>query len=160
MKKTENFQLNQWESTDRILMDDFNNDNDKIDAALGKLSAASESQAVTLAQHAAAIPKLGNCRIYTTGYSGSGVAGANYPRSLTFPAQPVVLLIFGGGGWFLSLPESGVGLAFPGGSGPYTNTCSYSNGTFTWYSSMTSASTQMNVGGTYYRVVALIDAAV
>lgn len=34
MKKTENFQLNQWESTDRILMDDFNNDNDKIDAAL------------------------------------------------------------------------------------------------------------------------------
>ena len=34
MKKTTNYQLNQWEKTDRILMDDFNADNAKLDAAL------------------------------------------------------------------------------------------------------------------------------
>ena len=34
MTKTTNYQLNQWEKTDRILMDDFNADNQKIEAAL------------------------------------------------------------------------------------------------------------------------------
>ena len=34
MTKTTNYQLNQWEKSDRILMDDFNADNEKIDAAL------------------------------------------------------------------------------------------------------------------------------
>ena len=34
MKKTTNYQLNQWAKTDRILMDDFNADNAKLDAAL------------------------------------------------------------------------------------------------------------------------------
>ena len=34
MTKTTNYQLNQWEKSDRIMMDDFNADNEKIDAAL------------------------------------------------------------------------------------------------------------------------------
>ena len=34
MNHTTNYQLSQWESTDRILMSDFNSDNSKIDAAL------------------------------------------------------------------------------------------------------------------------------
>ena len=34
MKQTSNFQLNQWEKTDRIQMEDFNADNLKTDAAL------------------------------------------------------------------------------------------------------------------------------
>ena len=38
MKKTENFELNQWEKADRILMEDFNNDNAKIDAAMAAQS--------------------------------------------------------------------------------------------------------------------------
>ena len=37
MKKTTNYQLNQWEKSDRIMMEDFNADNAKIDAALGKI---------------------------------------------------------------------------------------------------------------------------
>lgn len=32
--KTTNYQLNQWAKTDRILMDDFNADNQKLDAAI------------------------------------------------------------------------------------------------------------------------------
>ena len=38
MKQTQNYQLNQWEKTDRIKMEDFNEDNRKIDAALGALA--------------------------------------------------------------------------------------------------------------------------
>ena len=35
MKKTQNYQLSQWDGDDRILREDFNADNAKIDAALG-----------------------------------------------------------------------------------------------------------------------------
>ena len=34
LNQTTNYQLSQWESTDRILMSDFNSDNAKLDAAL------------------------------------------------------------------------------------------------------------------------------
>ena len=34
MTKTTNYQLNQWAKSDRLMMDDFNADNQKIDAAL------------------------------------------------------------------------------------------------------------------------------
>ena len=37
MQQTTNYQLNQWEKPDRILMDDFNRDNEKIDAALAAM---------------------------------------------------------------------------------------------------------------------------
>ena len=38
MDQTANYQLSQWETTDRILMSDFNSDNSKIDAALKGLA--------------------------------------------------------------------------------------------------------------------------
>ena len=56
---TTNYQLNQWEKTDRILMDDFNADNEKIDAALAAR----------------------NCRFYTTSYTGDG----ELTKTWTFP---------------------------------------------------------------------------
>ena len=34
MTQTTNYQLNQWAKADRVMMDDFNADNAKIDAAL------------------------------------------------------------------------------------------------------------------------------
>ena len=40
MTKTENYQLNQWEPTDRVLREDFNEDNRKIEAAIHTLSAS------------------------------------------------------------------------------------------------------------------------
>ena len=48
MAETGNYQLNQWESADRIRMEDFNGDNAKIDAAL-------KGQAEALAAEAAAL---------------------------------------------------------------------------------------------------------
>lgn len=42
MKKTANYQLSQWEPSDRILREDFNADNAKVDAALAKTAAAAD----------------------------------------------------------------------------------------------------------------------
>ena len=40
MKQTPNYQLSQWEKMDRLLMEDFNRDNAKLDAALAEVSAS------------------------------------------------------------------------------------------------------------------------
>lgn len=40
MNYTENYQLNQWDAGDRVLREDFNADNAKIDAALGEVKSA------------------------------------------------------------------------------------------------------------------------
>lgn len=45
MKQTEQYELNQWDPADRILREDFNADNIKLDAALGGLSTALASKA-------------------------------------------------------------------------------------------------------------------
>ena len=39
MTKTTNYQLNQWDATDRVLRTDFNSDNQKIDAAIAEVRA-------------------------------------------------------------------------------------------------------------------------
>lgn len=46
MHQTTNYQLNQWEKTDRILMADFNSDNSKLDAALKASADAATAEVV------------------------------------------------------------------------------------------------------------------
>ena len=46
MNKTEHYQLTQWELHDRVIMDDFNDNNAKIDAALGEHAAADRKSVV------------------------------------------------------------------------------------------------------------------
>ena len=61
MKQTQNYQLNQWDKTDRIEMEDFNEDNQKIDAALAAEKQARENadaaQAETLRNEITAAQK-------------------------------------------------------------------------------------------------------
>ena len=52
---TNNYGLNQWESTDRIMMEDFNEDNAKIDAAL---KAEQEAREAAIRELTTAIPKI------------------------------------------------------------------------------------------------------
>ena len=40
MKYTKNYQLNQWDAADRVLREDFNTDNRKVDTALAAVQAA------------------------------------------------------------------------------------------------------------------------
>jgi hypothetical protein len=73
MNKTPNYQLNQWNKSDRIQMEDFNADNAKIEAAL---QAASEA---ALAEH-----------VTVGSYTGNGTKGRVI--SLSFTPKAVILL--------------------------------------------------------------------
>ena len=78
MNRTPNYNLNQWEKSDKVLMDDFNADNAKIDAALkGEAGARAAGDAALQA----ALSAKGNCRIRTTVTSTS-------PPPLPFPKSP------------------------------------------------------------------------
>ena len=81
MNHTPNYNLSQWAKSDRVLMDDFNADNAKIDAALAGFTAA--------------LTQKGNCQIVTGSYTGSGKVGPNFPNSLTFNKTPVLLFVCG-----------------------------------------------------------------
>lgn len=65
MNTTANYQLNQWEASDRVSREDFNADNQKIDAAL------------------AAVPHAASGVYY-----GTGTYGESSPNTLTFDFAP------------------------------------------------------------------------
>ena len=67
-QETPNYRLSRWAGTDRILVEEFNDNWDKIDAALG-------------AQ---------NCQLYTTTYTGQG---SGVKQTLTFPHKPMAVFI-------------------------------------------------------------------
>ena len=60
MNKTANYQLNQWVKSDRVLMDDFNADNAKLDAAIKAVDTKADGKAAQSALDAAkaTIPKV------------------------------------------------------------------------------------------------------
>ena len=80
---TEHYGLCQWETTDQVLREEFNQDNEKVDTVLNALY---EKNAV-LEEY---IQKCGNCQIHTTSYIGTGGSGEGSPNSLTFPEAPSI----------------------------------------------------------------------
>ena len=58
MEQTSNYQLNQWDKTDRIQMEDFNADNAKIDAALAAEAEAREAADTALASQSCYVKLL------------------------------------------------------------------------------------------------------
>ena len=100
-KLTENYQLCQWERTDKVLMEDFNADNAKIDGALAALAgskadtSALDALARTVSGHTTSLSRLGNCGIQYFTYTGTGTCGQDKPTRVVFSVKPVFLLIFG-----------------------------------------------------------------
>ena len=88
---TTNYNLNQWEATDKVLRTEFNEDNSKIDAALKANADAIAANTAAVAEHAATLLEKGNCQIYTTTYAGDG----NASRTFTFPGAPLLLCTTG-----------------------------------------------------------------
>ena len=84
---TEHYSLSQWERTDKVQMEDFNDDNAKIDGALAGKAEQSALNALsrTVSGHTAALSKLGNCQIQVLTYTGKGTGRP----SITFPQMPV-----------------------------------------------------------------------
>ena len=74
MNQTSNYGLNQWEEQDRILREDFNADNAKIEAAL---QAATET---ALAEH-----------VTVGSYTGNGAKG----RVISLPFTPKAVILLG-----------------------------------------------------------------
>jgi len=88
MNQTSNYQLNQWGAADRILREDFNRDNAKIDAALAGMAAAQS-------ELAAQIANCGNCSISITSYTGTGTSGTSNPTKINFSRKPVAFIVRG-----------------------------------------------------------------
>lgn len=137
-QQTGNYQLNQWGKSDRIMMEEFNSDNAKIDAALK--------------QTADAVALCGNCQLATTSYVGTGSAGAANARTLTFEKAPLAVLIFG----------KEIGFAAPGSDVKSvkittvdTNTTTWSNDnkTVTWYNGDLATSMLNSKDYTYHVVI-------
>ena len=89
---TANYNLSQWVKSDKVLMEDFNADNAKIDAALaGKASASAlSSLQSTVSQHTAALAGKGNCQLYATSYTGT----SGETKTFSFPQKPAVVFVF------------------------------------------------------------------
>ena len=88
MTKTTNYQLNQWAKSDRVMMDDFNADNTKIDAAL-----KANADAITAAAAAQT-----NCTVVFGTYTGTGDYTADSKNTLTFAGKPMLVIVYAVGG--------------------------------------------------------------
>ena len=145
MHYTQHYQLPRWETTDRILMDDFNDMTQKLDAGL-------------------AAAALGNCRIFAGSYVGTGTYGPSHPNRLTFDFSPQVIFL----GTNLvddynSVPEyyilfRGVN-HFVARNTSSKNTVEWSGDTVTWYFDSTNDSEgevkQLNESGKTYQYLAI-----
>ena len=93
MQHTQNYQLSRWEKDDRIMMEDFNADNEAIDAALAAKADAEDVTALGESVNAALGSGGHNCRIICGSYTGTGTYGAASPTSLTTGFAPVLVIV-------------------------------------------------------------------
>ena len=143
MAETGNYQLKQWESTDRIMREDFNADNAKVDQALGAL--------------AATVAGCGNCNVVYGSYVGTGTYQSANPCTLTFDGQPLLVAIFANTRGFDQLfMMQGSGFSFSDQN--YSSSTVYvtwGGNSVSWYSSG-GTNCQMNTKDTTYYYVALL----
>ena len=151
---TTNYDLNQWEGTDKVLRTEFNADNAKIDAALKANADAASAAAL------AAVSK-GNCQIVFGTYTGTGTAGSGNPNTLTFAKKPLIIFI---------APATRIGstniqtMLLQGADWSYSEaynqshfTVSWSDNSVSWYH-YSEDSFQLNKSGLTYLYIALLAA--
>lgn len=127
MNQTNHYQLSQWEPTDRILMENFNGDNQKIDAAL-------KANADAAASAATAAAARGNCQIWMDTYTGTGKAGVNNKNTIAFPQKPVLFQIYQKGHTYHTVSYHGCReLYIMNGSSVEICTASWDGNTLFWY---------------------------
>ncbi len=96
-QQTPNYRLSRWEGTDRILVEEFNDNWDKIDTAIkgnagaiaAEVSARESGDSTLRTTLQAALAKCGNCQIFVGTFTGDGAAA----RTLTFSGKPLYLLV-------------------------------------------------------------------
>ena len=149
MNKTANFQLTQWEKTDRILMEEFNSDNEKIDTAL-------KSSADKVAALQTALASCGNCRITISSYTGTGTLGEAHPTSLTFAEPPLLVFVLGPESGFMARGRAMNAFQSSSNATP-TTTWSADQKTVSWYTPY-DAKYQLNTKDAVYQVLCFYQA--
>lgn len=167
MNFTQNYQLSQWEATDKVQRADFNADNTKIDAVLGSLALEKANQAALAAETAARssavsyltsqLAQKGNGQIVTGSYTGTGEVGKQHPNSLSFSKKPVLVLI-GGSNTAIMARGGDSGHILQSGTSQSFNTVWSQNGV-SWYCSESGAHPwrQMNESGRRYNYIAFLS---
>ena len=136
---TTNYNLNQWEATDKVLRTEFNEDNAKIDAALkANADAAAAIQA-----------KLGNCNVQYSTYVGDGTYGSDHPTTLTFPSQPLLVAVVSWEGELYCFAPN-TSLLSPGNGFVYCSWSTTDQGVTLSWNSNGSAVHQFNAKDTYH----------
>ena len=151
--QTSNYGLNQWEATDQVLRTDFNQDNAKLDAALKGLADKDTALEGTLASQAAAISKLGNCRIQCITYTGSGSGS----RLFTFSGKPLFVSAVGAG-YSLTAIQGISQLVCAGRGTVEAHTATWSGNSVTFSNSSNLPHYICNLSGQSYGLVAFMDA--
>ena len=151
MTKTTNYQLNQWAKSDRVMMDDFNADNTKIDVAL-------KANADAIAEHGVKLTQLGNCEIEIFSYTGTGKYGAENPTTITFPKMPAFFIVYGTNFFMAAEGQRTDSLSVnqsreSGSIGISNYTLTWTGNTVKFYSS-SGTNFQGNLSGAVYRVIA------
>ena len=175
-KYTTNYNLCQWEPSDKVLRTEFNADNAKIDAAIaavdsrissvsGDKASVSELNGVrssvdsltqTVADHTAELAKKGNCQLAFYSYTGNGRYGESNANSITFPFSPAVVFIGRGGSWVVLMEVPSTSWVLGGASGRNLVYSSWNGKTVRWYSD--TAESQMNASSTSYTAIAIAKA--
>ena len=144
MEQTANYGLNQWDAGDRILREDFNADNARVDAALAE-------QGAELATHAAQLALLGNAAVYNESFKGTGTTTV----TRTFPGKPVAIIV-GSTTGYQFVASRGMEQAYPHYSnGMVTVSLTWGDRSITWSGS--SSSNAMNSGNSTYHIAVLLD---
>ena len=172
MQHTQNYQLSRWEKDDRIMMEDFNADNETIDAALKanadavgalEVGKADAEDVTALGETVAAVAEsIGsggqNARIAWGSYTGNGKYGSGNPNSLTFDFVPVVVIV---GCDSFSRYQAWPTVAIRGAAGMHcdnatgmTTQCyvTWTGSGLSWYNSDCASDQNNNSGSIYYYV--------
>lgn len=156
LQQTSNYQLSQWDAEDRIQREDFNSDNEKVDAAL-------KAQSDEITALTAAVALCGNCKIVYGTYTGTGTYGSGNPSTLTFDGKPIFIYIMpcvrsGSNDIRMALLQGAdAAFSYPS-SNNSCNNVTWSGNCVEWYAYGNTAAYQLNVLDATYCYIALIAA--
>ena len=152
MTHTTNYNLNKFEAADRVTRDGFNQNADRIDAAIKAASDAAGTAQST------ANTCWSNCRIVSGTYVGTGAAGSSNPNSLTFSGKPIAVIIVGYyNNLFLAIRGSNNPLVFTAGGSPYADHATWSDSGISWFAPDRTVGNQMSASGTIFYYYAILS---
>ena len=167
-----NYNLCQWEASDKVLRTEFNADNAKIDAAIAAVdgrvdglsstvsdkasTAALENLKTTVSQHTSELAKKGNCQLFTTTYTGSGKFGSSNPNRLTFAKKPMVIFVHSNTSLMTLVQGMGISWAATNTGSSSAVSVTWSGNSVSWYGDQTYS--QLSYNGAVYHVLALLQA--